>query len=74
MLVAKVAITTSASVERASLTEVAVHSESPGLLAGASGPMSVLGTFNLYVWNQYFYQYRTKELEEFNYEHSIVSR
>jgi hypothetical protein len=47
MLVAKVAITTSASVERASLAEVGVHSESPGLLAGASGPMSVLGIFHL---------------------------
>ena len=52
MLVATVAITASASVERAILTEVGVHSESPGLLAGASGPVSVLGYFNLHVWHQ----------------------
>ena len=32
--------------------EVGVHSESPGLLAGASGPVSVLGYFNLHVWHQ----------------------
>jgi hypothetical protein len=55
MLVAKVAITASASVERASLTENGVHSESvespgPGLLAGASGPVSVLDYFSLHVW------------------------
>jgi hypothetical protein len=55
MLVATVAITASASVERASLTEVGVHSESQGLLARASGPVSVLGFFSLQVWQQYFY-------------------
>ena len=54
MFVAKVAITASASVERASLTEVGVHSESvespgPWLLAGASDPVSVLGYFRLHV-------------------------
>jgi len=52
-----------------------VHSESPGLLAGASGPVSVLGYFNLHVWHQFFYQYteyRNKELRRINSEHSIV--
>jgi hypothetical protein len=37
MLVTKVAITASANVERASLSEVGVQSKSPGLLAWASG-------------------------------------
>jgi hypothetical protein len=63
------------SVERASLRlvstptkcgtcqpEVGVHSKSPGPLAGASGPVSVLDCFNLHVWHQKFDQYRTNEL------------
>ena len=55
--------------------EVGVHSESPGPRAGASGPVSVLGYFNLHVWHQLFYQYteyRNKKLRRINSEHSIV--
>ena len=56
-------------------TRSGVHSESPGLLARASGPVSVLGYFNLHVWHQLFYQYteyRNKKLRRINSEHSIV--
>jgi hypothetical protein len=55
----------SSSVECASLKLVSTLSHQghwQGPLAGASGPVSVLGHFNLHVWHKQFYRNRTKEL------------
>jgi hypothetical protein len=55
MLVAKVTIAASASVERATEPDwgwCPLHVTRATVLAGASGPVSVLGYFSLHVWQR----------------------